>query len=300
MKSGVELSMRTISSLLVLFLLLPALPAAAEADTAGTILQELRAGRRQAGAAPLIRRAGLDGVAAARAERIAGMSHDKRLALGESIETGLNEAGITGFRSAAVHLDMVRGYTDPAAGFLKSWRGYASAWSRALDPRYDQVGIATHAADDGWIILVAILLEEMPEPGDPRELESRTIEAINEIRRERGLPELTSSAGLAAVALAHSEDMARRGFFGHVSPDGLQARDRVAAAGISYSALAENIQRNHRFDDPVRQAVESWMLSAGHKKNILEPIYSETGVGVAIDEEGKIHFTQLFMRPAGE
>jgi uncharacterized protein YkwD len=292
--------MKAISRLFPIFCLLLALPAAAAGETARAVLDLVQEERCQAGAGALARRADLDDVARIRAERIAGLSHDKRLSLSQSIEAGLHEAGIKGFRHAALHLDMVRGYTDPAEGFLRSWRGYSSAWSRALDPRFGQVGIATHQADDGWVILVAIMLEELVDPGDPRKLESSTTEAVNDIRREHGLPELIHSASLAEVARAHSEEMARRGYFGHESPEGLRSQDRVTAAGIAFQALAENIQRNQHFDDPVQQAVSSWMRSAGHRKNILEPLFVQTGVGVAIDEEGKLYFTQLFMSPAGD
>jgi uncharacterized protein YkwD len=283
-----------------LLLLLLAMPAAVAESTAEKVLEKVQEERRRSGAEELARRPDLDGVARARAERIAGLPHEERLSLGESIEAKLQEAGIKAFRQAALHLDMVRGYDDPAEGFLRSWRGYGSAWSRVLDPRYRRVGIATHVADDGWVILVAIMLEELPEPGDPRELEGRTVEEVNRIRRERGLAGLRISASLAAVARAHSEDMARRGYCDHLSPDGLRAQDRVEAAGIAFRALAENIQLNQLFDDPVRQAVDSWFKSEGHRKNLLDPIYSETGVGVAVDESGKIYFTQLFMRPVGE
>jgi uncharacterized protein YkwD len=292
--------MRSTFRLFSLFWLLLALPAGAAADSAGRVLEALQDERGKTGAGRLARRADLDEVARARAMRIAGLRHEDRLSLGESIEARLHDAGIKKFRNATVHLDMVRGYTDPAKGFLKSWRGYSSAWSKALEPRFTQVGIATANGDDGWIILVAVMLEMLPQPEDPRKLEQKAFKAVNDIRREHGLPELARSAALAEVARAHCVDMAGRNYFAHESPDGLRARDRVEAAGIEFSALGENIQSNHHFDDPVEQAVNSWMKSTGHRKNILKPIFTVSGVGVVIDDDGKVYFTQLFMRPPGD
>jgi uncharacterized protein YkwD len=294
-----ELKMRVISLLFALSLLPASLPAAG-GESADKVLDALQKERSAAGAQELIRRADIDQVAQARAERIAGLSHDERLNLRDSINSSLREAGITGFRRADLHMDMVRGYAEPAEGFLRSWSGYASAWSRALDPRFEQVGIATHAAADGWVILISIMLELLPDPGDPRELERKTFDAVNEVRRERGLPELAHSASLADVARAHSEDMMRRGYFGHRSPEGDLAQERMKAAGIDFRAVGENIQRNKYFDDPVAEAVRGWMASDGHRKAILDPRFSRSGVGITIDEEGELFFTQLFMRPKSE
>jgi hypothetical protein len=51
------------------------------------------------------------------------------------------------------------------------------------------------------------------------------------------------------------------------------------------------------YDDPVEVAVDGWMKSAGHRRNILEPRYRQTGFGVAIAGDGAIYFTQLFLDP---
>jgi uncharacterized protein YkwD len=42
------------------------------------------------------------------------------------------------------------------------------------------------------------------------------------------------------------------------------------------------------------------MESPGHRKNILEPLFTVSAIGVAIDSDGKVYFTQLFMRPPGD
>ena len=48
-------------------------------------------------------------------------------------------------------------------------------------------------------------------------------------------------------------------------------------------------------DDPVNMAVESWMGSKGHRKNILDGGFRQTAVGVAVTEDGTFYFTQLFL-----
>jgi uncharacterized protein YkwD len=272
-------------------------PVQAGDDVARRVLERLKAGRAQAGVAELERRADLDRVALERARRVAALPHSKRLSLDESIRIGLVQEEVTAYRSASVHLDMVRGYTDPASGFLRAWTAYESAWAKAMKPGLDSVGIATHRADDGWVILVAVFLDEIRLPTNLRELERDTIRAINRIRVEQGMLVLGESTVLTEIARAHSEDMARRRYFDHASPDGRTAKQRVTARGLTYSTVGENIQKNHGYDDPVATAVASWMDSKAHRKNILTAAFRETGLGVAMTEDGTIYFTQLFFTP---
>lgn len=287
-------------SLVVLCLVSVACGTAGAQDSdavAGRVLERLQAGRAQAGVAELERRADLDRVAMERARRIAALPHSERLALDESIHVGLDQEEVTAYRSASVHLDMVRGYADPASGFLRAWTRYESAWAKAMKPGLDSVGIATHRAGDGWVILVAVFLDEIRLPTNLRAVELEAIRAINRIRVEHGMPALDENAVLTEIARAHSEEMTRRRFFGHASPDGRTARERVAGRGLTYSQVAENIQKNRGHDDPVATAVASWMDSRAHRANILTAGFRETGMGVAMTEDGTIYFTQLFFTP---
>lgn len=264
---------------------------------ADRIEQRLQEARAEAGIGRLERREALDRVARERAEAIAALPHARRLSQKASLETGLKEAGVGRYRHAATHLDMNRGYTDPAGAFLRDWRDYSIAWSSAMDPRYDAMGLATTRAADGWIILFAVFLEDLPEPGDLREVELRTLEAVNRVREESGLGALAERDTLVGIARAYSEDMIRRGFFAHVTPEGSELEDRMRAAGLSYRKVAENIQRNRGWDDPVKIAVDSWMDSRGHREAILTPDFTETGVGVAVADDGTVYFTQVFLLP---
>ena len=42
------------------------------------------------------------------------------------------------------------------------------------------------------------------------------------------------------------------------------------------------------------------MASDGHREAILDPRFSLSGVGITIDEEDELFFTQLFLRPKSE
>jgi uncharacterized protein YkwD len=78
--------------------------------------------------------------------------------------------------------------------------------------------------------------------------------------------------------------------FGH---DGFSRR--VAATGIAYSRVAENVAYNQRHKDPATQAVQGWLKSSGHLANIRGN-YTLTGIGVASNNQGEIYFTQIFLQ----
>jgi uncharacterized protein YkwD len=63
-----------------------------------------------------------------------------------------------------------------------------------------------------------------------------------------------------------------------------------------WSAIGENIAFMKGFDNPVRTAVEKWLLSPGHKRNLLNPDWTETAIGLAVSPDGKYYFTQVFIR----
>jgi uncharacterized protein YkwD len=283
--------------------LLACLPAAAGSVDTGTgerVLQALQSARREAGAKPLARRVDLDTVARERAEQLAELPQSRRLShSGEAAGQHLRRVGIA-YRRVALHVDFNRGYTDPEARFVSSWSDYRKSWNLALEKDFDGVGMATARASDGWFVLVAVLIEErpvIPRP-DPLVLEVSTVEAVNQARAEHGLEPLTVNPVLVQTARDHSRDMARRGYFDHRSPAGDDVQDRVLKSKIDYSRIGENLHMNRGSEDPVRTAVESWLKSLGHREHLLSPEFRETGIGVAIDDEGAIYFTQLFLVPA--
>jgi uncharacterized protein YkwD len=49
----------------------------------------------------------------------------------------------------------------------------------------------------------------------------------------------------------------------------------------------------------VAHAVEQWLGSPSHRASMLDPDVQETGVGVAVDDDGVFYFTQLYLRDGG-
>jgi uncharacterized protein YkwD len=101
-------------------------------------------------------------------------------------------------------------------------------------------------------------------------------------------------ARLAAVARAHSEEMARNHFFAHTGIDGSEPSMRVSRAGIQWRATGENIAKV----DTVAGAEAAFMnepkFQPNHRGNILNPDYTHVGVGVARGANGMLYITQEF------
>lgn len=128
-------------------------------------------------------------------------------------------------------------------------------------------------------------------------IEEQVLAAINRIREENHLVPLSLAKDLTGVARSHSQDMAARDYFGHISPEGDTMRKRVLRFGITnWNLLAENIAMNFGHLDPASVAVKGWLNSQGHRHNIFDHDLTETGIGVAIDAKGRIYLTQLFAR----
>jgi len=126
-------------------------------------------------------------------------------------------------------------------------------------------------------------------------LESRLAVAVNDFRREQHLIALERRPELDRVARGHSEDMAQRGFFAHVSPEGRNWVDRLRLAGLSGFAMAgENVGQTSRAD-PNREILEGWEHSPAHRENLMSRPMNATGVGVARSVDGRLFYTQLYL-----
>jgi uncharacterized protein YkwD len=112
-----------------------------------------------------------------------------------------------------------------------------------------------------------------------------------------GLPALKLALQMQSVAREHSLDMLRRDYFAHQSPEGKDLRHRLERHGINnWRRIAENIAYNSGYEDPVLIAVEGWMKSPGHRKNILNRELAESAIGVAVSADGRAFFTQVFAK----
>jgi uncharacterized protein YkwD len=62
--------------------------------------------------------------------------------------------------------------------------------------------------------------------------------------------------------------------------------------GITFKAAAENIAGN----SSVQGAVNAWLKSEGHRRNIMSSTYNYTGIGIAKSNKYGYLFVQMFIK----
>ena len=146
-------------------------------------------------------------------------------------------------------------------------------------------------------IPAALAVPAAAQGGDAKldAIEQSALDGVNAERRAAGLPALVCTPELCRLARSFSRDMVERHYFGHQDPEGRRVDSRADAAGIHWRSVGENIARNRGFKDPATVAVREWMKSAGHRENILDARYLETGIGVWVSPDRTIYFTQVFI-----
>ena len=115
---------------------------------------------------------------------------------------------------------------------------------------------------------------------------------VNVERSKRGLSELSFNSELSNVATLKSQDMINKNYFSHTSPTYGSPFDMMKQFNISYRAAGENIAMGQK--NPA-EVVNAWMNSQGHRENILNPNFTDIGVGVAKSSNGTLYWTQMFI-----
>lgn len=126
---------------------------------------------------------------------------------------------------------------------------------------------------------------------------AEVVSLTNGEREGLGIARLSRNGLLDAAAQMKAEDMASKGYYAHVSPDGTTPMYFVEKAGYSYLIIGENLVVNRT---EASQVVSAFMGSPGHRANILRKDFTEIGVGVAKGTyKGKdaVFTVQLFAAP---
>jgi uncharacterized protein YkwD len=109
---------------------------------------------------------------------------------------------------------------------------------------------------------------------------------INRERSAHGEPALRPNADMEAAAQGHAESMAGGGYFEHTGPGGATVLERLEASGYLDSSatsyeVGENIAWGSLQDASPAAIVAAWMASPGHRANILNADFRDTGIGIS-------------------
>ena len=124
-----------------------------------------------------------------------------------------------------------------------------------------------------------------PTSGNVEQVRAAVLCLIDQERERHGEVALAPNAKLTHAAQAHSRDMAEQDYFSHIAPDGSTPLGRMRTSGYLSNSqdgymVGENIAWGTMWLATPQSIVNAWMASPGHRANILDGAYRETGVGV--------------------
>ncbi len=107
--------------------------------------------------------------------------------------------------------------------------------------------------------------------------------SVNELRREKELLEMEWSENTYNLAVFRAKDLYKRDYFEHVTPEGLTVSDYLEEFNIAGYA-GENLggmahYPNEEVSGNVRQVVRQWMVSVGHKQNLMDRDHDIGAIG---------------------
>ena len=129
-----------------------------------------------------------------------------------------------------------------------------------------------------------------PTPSGLTADESKAVELLNADRAANGLSPVRVNLKLTGLARDYAQDMINRNFFSHYNPEGKSPFDRMRAYGIPFGYAGENLAIN----SSVSAAEQAFMTSSGHRANILNPKYTQVGIGVRYNSRGSVYVVQEF------
>ena len=213
-----------------------------------------------------------------------------------SAEIGGDELGRLvdrfGYGHRAVAEIVLVGGTDFSERLAHLAESRSEEFAEAMSPEYRDVGLAVEPIEGGglvWALVFGLSVGDDFEAktaglADLGPVRKRMLDRVNAERAAHRLPPLRESGMLDAAAQAHADDMIRRSYYGHQSPEGTSALDRAYRAGYGAVAVGENIAEGQT---SVEEVVGSWMSSPAHRAEILSVAMKEIGMGLAYGKNAR-------------
>jgi len=167
----------------------------------------------------------------------------------------------------------------------------------------DADGQATVPGSEEEMVLVPIDRERVVPRmmvADAQQLMLEVLGAVNASRARVGARPLGIDPGLLTAARRYSNELSQRGVISHTSmaPNGRTFRQRIAAAGARARLAGENLARLTSAPETLPEnVVDAWLRSPGHRRNLLDPSFTRTGIGVTLGADGIWYVTQLYASP---
>ena len=285
-------------------LLLAALPLSAAPDdyqaTRDALLDQINLLRKSAGIPPLRLAAPLNTLAQERAGEIT-----RGKPTGVAAEDDARRLNAAGYESRLVSEVEARADGD-VESVVASWRGTKDASRDLLSRDYRDIGIGVSLEAEVPLYLLVFGLswddffqERTAALSNLEKMRDQMLARVNRERAAQKLAPLRRHPRLDDAAQGHADDMFRKRYYSHDSPDGKTAIDRIQALGYRAKYAGENIARGQYSVDEV---MDGWMESKTHRDHLLSPVFDDVGFGLAFGKNPggyEILWVQNFARPKG-
>lgn len=121
-------------------------------------------------------------------------------------------------------------------------------------------------------------------------MEYEILELVNNHRESIGLPTLSILNIVSKEAEGHNDYMIQEGKPSH---DNFPSRYTSLVSSVEAQEVGENVGYGYRSSESI---VNAWIKSDGHRRNIENQEYTDFGISVQIDEDGRNYFTQIFVK----
>lgn len=264
-------------------------PVVAGPPSPATIRQELldrfNQERAAAGAAPLRLAEPLNQVAQENAEEIreaeGAVSYDERSI--PRIQRRLRGAG---YEAHGWHQAFAAGPDEPSALLLWIKAQYPDTFGLLMNGDFQEVGIGISEIKGTPLYTFFLAWRESESfarqtaaLADLAQARADMLARANAERAAVGRPPLALDPQLNEAAQQHAEDMLLHSYYNHTSPAGSRPADRVRKIGYTARLVGENIARG---PFTVNEAMDNWLQSQDHRRNLLNSAYRDLGVGIAV------------------
>lgn len=169
---------------------------------------------------------------------------------------------------------------------IKQWMNSPGHCKNIMNGKLIEIGLGRSGAY--WTLLLACPKDKGTSNHTNRTNDidqAKTLALINLYRSKscncgkeprKAVPAIKWNILLARVAQAHSEEMNQRSNLSHISANGDKMGTRLTKGGYQWKIAAENIAMGINTEEA---AIELWMKSPGHCKNIMNGDVIEIGLG---------------------
>jgi uncharacterized protein YkwD len=264
---------------------LPPVAPAAPAIVRQALLDRINEERAAAHVRPLALDPVLARVAQARAEEIGRRGElpkeEESFVLISQRERRLREAGYIPHGWT----ESLTASTGDVSAVVRYWKqGDSFTAAMGADYRDIGLGLATLRGVPLYVFLFAwperdFFARQISGLADLSAVRTAMLAKVNAARRAVGARPLAADPHLDAAAQEHAEDMLHRAYYDHETPEGQKPRARLEATGYLAHKVGENIAEG-QFS--VNEVMSGWLGSSGHRRNLLDPDFSDLGVGLAV------------------